>query len=240
MGKKVRLLDGEWPIHACNSFFWAVPSSVPTSEALFPCRPSQHPYLWPHPGFIPHRGPAPRGPQEKSDYWWAAYPKETLHRCWVTLVVFRSACSDWTYAGHCLLCPLLMTMLTKMQSQIEWVSPQSRPPLHPSTNPPVWLSEVDGFDQNCLRPGRRNTETEATMTAWHEGLQKPRRFFSFSLFNLYSDWRGRGWKLMMLWRSISVWDHLTGLQTTKLTVIIILALTWPGNCGTCSVGQVIN
>ena len=43
---------------------------------------------------------------------------------------------------------------------------------------------------------------------------------------------------MMLWRSISVWDYLTGPQTT-LTVIIIPVLTSPGNCGTCSVGQVI-
>ena len=43
---------------------------------------------------------------------------------------------------------------------------------------------------------------------------------------------------MMLRRSISVWDYLTGPQT-MLTVIIIPLLTRPGNCGTCSVGQVI-
>ena len=43
---------------------------------------------------------------------------------------------------------------------------------------------------------------------------------------------------MMLWKSILVWDYLTGLQTT-ITVIIILVLTRPGNCGTCGVGQVI-
>ena len=34
------------------------------------------------------------------------------------------------------------------------------------------------------------------------------------------------------------WDYLTGPQTT-LTVTIIPVLTRPGNCGTCSVGQVI-
>ena len=43
------------------------------------CRPQRHcsratrsgiPYLRPHPGLIPHRGPAPRGPQEvTSDRW---------------------------------------------------------------------------------------------------------------------------------------------------------------------------
>ena len=34
------------------------------------------------------------------------------------------------------------------------------------------------------------------------------------------------------------WDYLTGPQT-MLTVTIIPVLTRPGNCGTCSVGQVI-
>ena len=42
----------------------------------------------------------------------------------------------------------------------------------------------------------------------------------------------------MLWRSISVWDYLTGLQTMP-TVIIIQVLTRPWKCDTCSVGQVI-
>ena len=44
--------------------------------------------------------------------------------------------------------------------------------------------------------------------------------------------------LMMLQRSISVRDCLTGPRT-MLTVINILLLTRPGNCDTCSVGQVI-
>ena len=43
---------------------------------------------------------------------------------------------------------------------------------------------------------------------------------------------------MMLQRSISVWDYLTGSRTT-LAVINILLLIRPGNCDTCSVGQVI-
>ena len=48
------------------SIFFAVPSSVPTSEAARPGIP----HLRPHPGLIPHRGPAPRCPQEEtSDRW---------------------------------------------------------------------------------------------------------------------------------------------------------------------------
>ena len=41
------------------------------------------------------------------------HPQETLHCCRVTLMVFSSACSDLTYAGHHLLCPLLTTVLAK-------------------------------------------------------------------------------------------------------------------------------
>ena len=104
------------------------------------CRSSRHPYLRPHPRLIPHHGPAPKGPHEEtSDRWWAACPKETLHCCRVTSVVFRSACSDWTYTGHHLLCPLLTTVLAKSRSQTEWASPtESRPPLRPSNNPSMW------------------------------------------------------------------------------------------------------
>ena len=52
-------------------FFVAVPSSVPTSEALLPRRSSRHPPPSATPRAIPHRGPAPRGPQEEtSDRWY--------------------------------------------------------------------------------------------------------------------------------------------------------------------------
>ena len=54
----------------------------------------------------------------------------------VTLAVFSTACSDWTYAGHHLLCPLLTTMLAKSWSQIEWASPPQRPGI--PNNPPMW------------------------------------------------------------------------------------------------------
>ena len=39
-------------------------SSVSTSEAFLPRRSSRHPYRRRRPRLIPHRGPAPRGPQE--------------------------------------------------------------------------------------------------------------------------------------------------------------------------------
>ena len=47
------------------------------------------------------------------------HPKETLHCCRVISVVFSSACSDSTCAGHHLLCLLLTTMLAKSRSQTE-------------------------------------------------------------------------------------------------------------------------
>ena len=88
--------------------------------------------LWPHPRLIPHCGPAPRGPQES--YLAGCHPKETLHCCWVTLVVFSNACSDLAYTGHPLLCPLLTTVLAKLYNQTDWASsPDSRlPPCHSS------------------------------------------------------------------------------------------------------------
>ena len=42
----------------------------------------------------------------------------------------------------------------------------------------------------------------------------------------------------MLWRSILVWDYMTGPQT-MLTVITILVLTRPRNWSTCSVSHII-
>ena len=83
--------------------------------------------------------PHPQRSKEEVRSLVGCYPKETLHCCLVTLVVFSSACRDWTYTGHHLLCPLLMTMLAKLWSQTKWTShPESRPPLCPSTNPPMW------------------------------------------------------------------------------------------------------
>ena len=83
--------------------FFAVPSSVPTSEGLFSSRSSRHSYL----------RPRPRGPlEDTSDRWWAAITRRhVLHSCRVTSLVFNSTCSDSTYAGHHLLRPLLTTML---------------------------------------------------------------------------------------------------------------------------------
>ena len=50
----------------------------------------------------------------------------------------------------------LMTMLAKSWSQIEWASPQRADRRY--VPPPILLcgfSDVEGFDQNCLRPGMR-------------------------------------------------------------------------------------
>ena len=107
----------------------------------------------------------------------ACHPKETLHCCRVTSVVFSSTCSDWTYASHHLLCPLLMTMLAK--SETEWAFPQRADGHY--IPPPILLC-VRAL-RALIRPvsgkrGGRNTETEATMKAWHEeGLQKLRLFY---------------------------------------------------------------
>ena len=119
--------------------------------------------------------PCPRGPQEEtSDCWWA-HPKETLHCCQVTLVVFSSACSDWIYTGHHLLCPLLMAMLAKSQSQTEWASPQeSRSLLWPSTNPMWTLTSRVWWELPQVAESRLTTD----FTTWlqrdrlREGLLK--------------------------------------------------------------------
>ena len=120
-------------------FFFAVPSSVPALEALLCAACPSIPHLQLHSGLILHHGPTPRGPQEDLGWLVGCHPKETLHCCWVTLVVFSSACSDWTNAWHHLLCTLPMAMLATLRGQTEWASPpENRPPLHPSTNPPMW------------------------------------------------------------------------------------------------------
>ena len=138
-------------------FFFSVPSSVPTSEALLPRRSSRHP----SPPATPNAHSASRPRPQRSTgsdvrSLVGCHPKETLHCCWVTSVVFSSACSDSTYAGHHLLCPLLTTMLAKSRSQTEWASPQRAD--HRYVPPPILLSglsDAEGFDQNCPRQGRR-------------------------------------------------------------------------------------
>ena len=104
--------------------------------------------------------------------------KETLHCCWVTSVVFSNACSDSTYTGHHLLCPLLMTMLAKLWSQTEWASPQeSSLPLCPSINPPMWTFWCWGLWSELLQVRKEaGTQRQATMRAWHKGLLKLRLF----------------------------------------------------------------
>ena len=138
-------------------FFFAVPSTVPTSEALLPRRSSRHPSPPATPRAHSASRPRPqRSPGSDVRSLVGCHPKETLHCCWVTSVVFSSACSDSTYAGHHLLCPLLTTMLAKSRSQTEWASPQRADRRY--VPPPILLcglSDVEGFDQNCPRQGRR-------------------------------------------------------------------------------------
>ena len=55
--------------------------------------------------------------------------------------------------------------------------PESRPPLHSSANPPIWTLTLRALIRTASgKGGGRNTETEATMRVWHEGLQKLRLF----------------------------------------------------------------
>ena len=135
----------------------AVPSSVLTWEALLLRRLSRHPPPSATPRAHSASWPCPQrstGGDVRSLV--GCHPKETWHCCWVTSVVFSSACSDSTYAGHHLLCPLLTTMLAKSRSQTEWASPQRADRRY--IPPPILLcglSDVEGFDQNCPRQGRR-------------------------------------------------------------------------------------
>ena len=171
-------------------FFFAVPSSVPTSEAQFLHRSSWHPPPLATPRAHSTSRPHPMRPT-RGDVrsLGGCQPKETLHCCWVTSVVFSSACSNWTYAGHHLLCPLLTTMLARSRSQTEWASPQ-RADCH-YVPPPILLcglSDVEGFDQNCLRQGRmEETENEATTRSWHKGLQKL-RLFIYAVIDEDENW----------------------------------------------------
>ena len=63
------------------------------------------------------------------------------------------------------------------------VSPESRPPLRPSTNLPMWTLTLRASIRTAPgKGGGRNTETEATTRVWHEGLQKLSPFFIFYFF----------------------------------------------------------
>ena len=87
----------------------------------------------------------------------------------VTSIVFTDARSDSTHARHRLLCPLLTTMHNYIAGQNEWTfALETRPPVHSSTNPPLWtltqkalIGTVSGKDRD------RSTET-----AWahHESM----------------------------------------------------------------------
>ena len=122
---------------------------VPAS--LLPATPKTHSASWPR----PQRS---TGSDVRSLV--GCHPKETLHCCRAISVVFGSGCSDWTYAGHHLLSPILTTMLAKSRSQTEWASPPPRPQRADRHYVPpsiflCGLCDVVGFDQNCLRQGRR-------------------------------------------------------------------------------------
>ena len=118
-------------------WFLYVQSSVPTI-ALAPLVPAS-----PLPATPKTHSASPPPPLKRSTgsdvrSLAGCHPKETLQCCWVTSVMFSNACSDGTFTGHHLLCPLLTTMLARSRSQIEWESPtESRLPLRPSTNP-MW------------------------------------------------------------------------------------------------------
>ena len=156
---------------------------------------SWQPNLRPHSGLIPHHGPAPRGPQDsgvvRSLVGCQSEGDSALLR--VTSVVYSSACSDSTYTGRHLLCPLLVTMLAKSRSQTEWAPPPP-PPVPPTATREQ--TATTSFHQSCVdsltlralirtvsgKGGGRNTEAEATLITWHEGLQKLRLLLLLFVF----------------------------------------------------------
>ena len=160
--------------------------------------------------------------------------------------MFSSACSDSTCAGHHLLCSLMTTTLAKSRSQTEWAHPhpppENRPPLHLSTNAPMWTLWRWGFWSDL----RQTTEEAGTPR-----LRPPRqhammgyRSWGFSLFFylcfiyvVIDDDEDDNW-----WRyGGPFWFDVTwqGHRPRSLTIKIIPVLTRLGNCGTCNVGQVI-
>ena len=89
-----------------------------TSLLLDQMRLARGPYLRQHPRLFPQRTQRCTGGDVRSLV--GCHPKETLHCCRVTSVVFICACSDSAYAGHPY--PLLTTMLLKS----DWLSIPSR------------------------------------------------------------------------------------------------------------------
>ena len=87
---------------------FAVPSSVPTSDALFSSRSSRHSCLRPRPQ---------RSTGGHFRSWVGCHHKET--RPAFLLSHFGRACSDSTYAGHHLLRPLLTTVLVVKKQNIK-------------------------------------------------------------------------------------------------------------------------
>lgn len=82
-----------------------------------------------------------------------------------------------------------------------------------------------------INEGGRSTKTEVITRAWHEG---PQQLKVKLLILLCSN--GWDWQLMMLWRSILILDHWTGLQTA-LSVITYSSVNFAGTCSSCSVHQ---
>ena len=79
-------------------------------------------------------------------------------------MVFSRVCSDSTFAGHHLLCPLLTTVLAKSRSQTERASaPKSRP------------------------PPRQAWKEAGTQRAWLEGLQKLRLFILLLIYAVIDE-----------------------------------------------------
>ena len=158
---------------------------MPTSEALLPCRSSQHP----PPSATPraHSASQPR-PQRSTGgdvrSLEGCHPKETLHCCWVTLVVFSSACSDWTYAWH----HLLTTTLAKSRSQTEWVSPQRADGRY--VPPPILLSGLWHWGLWSEMPQAREEGGKPRLRPPRECGMKGYRSWDFSIFYLCSDWWG--------------------------------------------------
>ena len=129
-----------------KDIYFAVLSSVPISDALLPCRSSWHSNLWPHPRLVPHRGPAPRGPQEEtSNRWWAVIRRRHCTAA-ESSVVFSDVFSDLSYAEH----PSWRQTLATSLSHTEWAPLSLSAPRSPP--PPPHLPPPKGADRYCIPP----------------------------------------------------------------------------------------